>query len=81
MQVDLHLQNPQPKVWEFNFETASCFQIKKTLDDLFSGRKQLEKTDARIKRFVFAHLETCTDCCRSFDARVRFHVPKSNIIY
>ena len=53
-------------------EAMNCFQVRKNLDALFDREGSLEETPAGIKRKLFAHLETCRDCCRTFDVRVRF---------
>lgn len=34
-----------------------------------------------IERSLFKHLETCSECCRSFDVRVRFRPAGRNRIY
>lgn len=69
---------------EINFEmieATNCFQIRKNLDAVFSGDVPLEETSAGIKRILFAHLEACRDCCRSFDVRVRFRPAGRDRIY
>lgn len=53
-------------------DEISCFQIREKLDSLFDGNSRLEETNEIIKRVLFRHLETCQNCCRSFDVRVRF---------
>lgn len=49
-----------------------CSQAKECLDELFSRRRMLEDTRPTVKRLLFDHLETCRNCCRAFDVRVRF---------
>jgi hypothetical protein len=53
-------------------DKISCFQIREKLDSLFDGDSRLEEMPEAIKRILFRHLETCQNCCRSFDVRVRF---------
>ena len=59
---------------ELGFERAdytNCAQVREKLDFLFNGKAQLEATQNELKRKLFRHLETCSQCCRSFDVRVR----------
>ena len=54
-------------------DSVNCFQIRERLDALFDGKPPLEETPANVKLILFRHLETCNNCCRSFDVRLRFH--------
>jgi hypothetical protein len=58
-----------------------CFQIREKLDALFDGDARLEETHEAIKKMLFGHLESCQNCCRSFDVRVRFRRGKSSGIF
>lgn len=53
-------------------DELNCFQIREKLDSIFDGNSQLEEMHEAIKGILFRHLETCQNCCRSFDVRVRF---------
>ena len=53
-------------------DSKDCFQTRENLDALFSGKFSLEETPTNAKQILFRHLETCRNCCRSFDARLRF---------
>jgi hypothetical protein len=69
---------------EINFEmidAINCLQIREKLDAVFGGISPLEETSAGVKRDLFAHLETCRDCCRSFDVRVRFRTASRDTIF
>ena len=53
-------------------DEPSCFHIREKLDSLFDADSRLEEMHESHKRILFRHLETCQNCCRSFDVRVRF---------
>lgn len=53
-------------------EKSGCNQVREKLDALFDGDARLEETHAAIKKVLFAHLEICEACCRSFDVRARY---------
>ena len=53
-------------------DEINCFQIREKLDSLFEGNSRLEEMHEAIKKSLLRHLETCQNCCRSFDVRVRF---------
>lgn len=63
------------------FETLSCLQVRNKLDALFDRDSLLEEAMTDFKRSLFRHLETCTDCCRAFDVRVRFCSSGGSRIY
>ncbi len=62
-------------------EPIDCRDIRSLLDAIFSGRSALEAAPIEIKHRLFAHLESCGQCCRSFDVRVRFRSPQRSRIY
>jgi hypothetical protein len=62
-------------------EEMNCLQVRKKLDELFSGDARLEETHAVIKRLLFKHLQVCQECCHSFDVRGDFCSPRRNRIY
>ena len=53
-------------------ETLNCPQTREKLDALFSRDLRLEETSSPVKQALFNHLQSCRDCCRSFDIRVQF---------
>lgn len=63
------------------FDVSTCYEVRETLDEIFGGRITLERADSTAKRELFTHLERCQDCCRSFDARLRFGSPRRGAIY
>ena len=84
MQAEKQRQSRRPSFREFNFETleaVNCSQIKESLDELFSGGFLLEDLDFGAKQVLFGHLQTCSDCCRSFDVRIRLRPIGHNAIY
>ena len=71
-------------VGEINIEAtekSGCVQVREKLDALFDGDARLEETHAAIKKVLFAHLETCEACCRSFDVRARFRSGRGRGIF
>lgn len=62
-------------------EKSGCNQVREKLDALFDGNARLEETHAAIKKVLFAHLEICEACCRSFDVRVRFRCGRGRGIF
>ena len=59
----------------------NCFQIRESLDAIFSGSFPLETANRQAKLSLFIHLESCEKCCRAFDARVRYSPNRRNRIY
>jgi hypothetical protein len=59
----------------------NCFQIRESLDAIFSGSFPLETASRQTKLGLFIHLESCEKCCRAFDARVRYSPNRRNRIY
>jgi len=53
-------------------DQTSCLQIRENLDALFYGDSRLEAEHTDGKRRLFRHLESCDQCCRVFDVRIRF---------
>lgn len=62
-------------------EEKNCFQIRESLDAIFSGIFPLETASRQTKLGLFIHLESCEKCCRAFDARVRYSPNRRNRIY
>lgn len=62
-------------------DAMNCFQVREKLNSLFCGEARLEETHSAVKQLLFAHLETCQSCCRSFDANVHFRPSGRNRIY
>ena len=62
-------------------DAMNCYEVRENLDGLFDQESSLEETPAGIKRKLFSHLETCRDCCRTFDVRVRFRPASRAPIY
>ena len=52
-------------------EHIDCSQVREKLDILFSGKPQIEAMQSDLKKKLFRHIETCGQCSRSFDARMR----------
>lgn len=53
-------------------EEVNCSQIKALIETLVQGKFLLETASRETKRNLFRHLESCQQCCRSFDARLRY---------
>ncbi len=84
MQAVIEKQTREAIVHGINFEmprVINCFQIREKLDALFDGGSRLEDAQVAVKRILFEHLETCKECCRSFDVRVRFRSSGRDRIY
>lgn len=84
MQATGQKQNQRIFFKEINIEileAMNCIQIRESLDALFDENFSLEETPPAIKRSLFRHLETCRDCCRSFDVRLRFRSVGRGPIY
>lgn len=62
-------------------EPFDCRDIRLMLDAIFGGKSTLEAAPIETKHRLFKHLESCAQCCRSFDARVRFRSPQRSRIY
>lgn len=69
------------EVSELNAELADCQTVRDTLDELFNRTLSLETANVEKRHALFAHLETCDQCCRAFDARIRFGAVRRNSIY
>ena len=61
--------------------TRICFQIRQKLDALFDGSARLEETHEAIITMLFRHLETCQQCCRSFDVRAHMRQDTARRIF
>lgn len=84
MQAVIETQTRETIAYGINFGmpyAMNCFQMREKLDALFGGDYLLEDTPAAVKRLLFKHLETCKECCRSFDVRVRFRTSRRDRIY
>lgn len=58
-------------------DELKCHQVIEKLDAMFGEHLLLEEADKSVKRRLFKHLENCSDCCRSFDIRIRFRSGRS----
>lgn len=67
---------------KINFtDNADCLEIRRNLDALFDGSTLLETSSEIQKARLFGHLQSCKECCRSFDVRTRVRSTRRNRIF